>query len=461
MKRIASSLMETEKKKENRRTMSSSSTASSYATITSGASSPSGDTTMTSTRQDPRRVIPPEGAPVQDEGHTTTTDGALRNHFTVDILRMNGEDFKGRINPVVAMKQIFVQALGFAPIELAGIVPGFKGNPTLLFKTKAPFNIDEKFKGKSNFSFIRRIETEDGRINQTYDCSIRGVRVEGSTAHQRYTWVKVEGAEYQVEPETIRKWLLNYGTLMTELTEDKLDFDVSSDEEELYEGAELRTGIYSIQMEIKSPIPQFLPVDGKRIKIYHKGIKKWCTNCFKATHLRAACKSQRVEWLEYVDRFMVNNDLDNSYYGKWLERVDDWRLKNAGKHEQHIQDQQIALAERERRSEENRNIAKRIIDEQNQKETAAANRSEERDESKQPTDDVGGVRGGENESEETERGAEGVGERGNESEKGGGNEKSVAKAIEEMTFEEFKEIKRGRGRPTKDEKNKKKNSQPK
>ncbi len=54
-----------------------------------------------------------------------------------------------------------------------------------------------------------------------------------------------------------------------------------------------------------------------------------------------------------------------------------------------------------------------------------------------------------------------MGERGNESEKGGGNEKSVAKAIEEMTIEEFKEIKRGRGRPTKDEKNKKKNSQPK
>ncbi len=130
---------------------------------------------------------------------------------------------------------------------------------------------------------------------------------------------------------------------------------------------------------------------------------------------------------------MVNNNLDNSYYGKWLERVDDWRLKNAGKHEQHIQDQQIALAERERRSEENRNIAKRIIDEQNQKETAAANRSEERDESKQTTDDVGGVRGGENESEETERGAEGVGERENEGEKGGENEKSVAKAIEEMT----------------------------
>ena len=37
-------------------------------------------------------------------------------------------------------------------------------------------------------------------------------------------------------------------------------------------------------MEIRNPIPQFLPMDGKRIKIYHKGIKKWCTNCFKATN---------------------------------------------------------------------------------------------------------------------------------------------------------------------------------
>jgi len=158
---------------------------------------------------------------------------------------------------------------------------------------------------------------------------------------------------------------------------------------------------------------------------------------------------------------MVNNNLDNSYYGKLLERIDDWRLKNAGKHEQHVQDLQTVLAEREQRSEENRNIARRIIDEQTQKEAAAANRSSEREESKQPTDDVGCVRGDENESEETEHGAEGMGERENESKKGGGNEKSVAKAIEEMTFEEFKEIKRGRGRPTKDEKNKKKNSQPK
>ena len=195
MKRTANSPMEPEKKKENRRTLSTSSNASSYATITSGVSPPtsraSNYASVASRQKGQSEENLSAGAPVPDQGHTTTTDGALRNHFTVDILRMNGEDFKARISPVVALKLIFVQALGFAPIELAGIIPGFKGNPTLLFKTKTSFNIDEKFKGKSNFSFIRRIEQEDGEITQTYDCSIRGVRVEGSTTHQRYTWVKI------------------------------------------------------------------------------------------------------------------------------------------------------------------------------------------------------------------------------------------------------------------------------
>ncbi len=457
--------MEPEKKKENRRTSSSSSTSSSYATVTSGVSPTRRATNhaaVASRQRGQNEENFSAGAPVPDQGHTTTTDGALRNHFTVDILQMNGVDFKGRISPVVALKLIFVQALGFAPTELAGIIPGFKGNPTLLFKTKTSFNIDETFKGKSNFSFIRRVEQEDGEIAQTYDCSIRGVRVEGSTSHHRYTWVKVEGAEYQVEPETIRKWLLNYGTLMTELTEDKVDFDVSSDEEELYQGVELKTGIYSIQMEIKDPIPQFLPIDGKRIKIYHKGIKKWCTNCFKATHLRMACTSQRIEWLEYVDRFMVNNNLDNSYYGKWLERVDDWRLKNPEKHGQHVRDRLATVAEGERKSEENRNTARRIIEEQMEKETSATNCSRRDGEKCKQSEGSPGdmVLGGEVEAEKSKASKPSTinAPKDLDTVEEHQTDQLVAKAIEDMTFEEFKEIKRGRGRPPKEDIKKKKNS---
>ena len=85
----------------------------------------------------------------------------------------------------------------------------------------------------------------------TYECSIRGVRVarNGETVNSastssRYTWVKIQGAEYQVPPATIKKWLLQFGDLMTDLSEELEELEVSSDEEqELYKGMEMPTGI--------------------------------------------------------------------------------------------------------------------------------------------------------------------------------------------------------------------------
>jgi hypothetical protein len=89
----------------------------------------------------------PKGVPVQDQDHTTTTDGAMRNHFSVDILWINGYDFKGRINCIISLKLIFVQALGFAPIELAGIIWGFKGNPPCSSKPRHPSTLMKSSKG--------------------------------------------------------------------------------------------------------------------------------------------------------------------------------------------------------------------------------------------------------------------------------------------------------------------------
>jgi len=137
---------------------------------------------------------PLQGAVVPDEGHTSKTDRAIRNNFVVDILKLNGEDFKGTISHLDAIKLIFVAALGFSPQEFAGAIPGYRGNPTVLFKTKEVFNIDKKFAEKLTFSFIKKIRKEDGETVNTYDCEIRCVRPQenGETlARSSYTWVKV------------------------------------------------------------------------------------------------------------------------------------------------------------------------------------------------------------------------------------------------------------------------------
>ncbi len=112
-----------------------------------------------------------------------------------------------------------------------------------------------------------------------------------------------------------------------------------------------------------------------------------------------------------------------------------------------------AVAERERRTEENRSTAKRIIEEQTQKEAATVNRSADNGDEISPpeTSAVGNV--------EEKRTEDNKNKQHPTREVASGSEKAVVNAIAEMTFEEFKEIKRGRGRPPREEQKKKKNSQ--
>jgi len=282
---------------------------------------------------------------VPEEGHLATTEGAIRNNFTVDILKRNGEDYKGTMKRTEAFISIFIGALGFDKEEFDGAILGFKGNPTVMFKTKSKFNIDERFAKLATFSYEKKVKTGSDRVEtHTYDCSIRGVRVQGdgdgsnpTRANSRYTWVKIEGAEYQVPPATIKKWLLQYGDLMTDLSEELEELEVSSDEEsELYKGTEMPTGVYSVQMLIKKPIPQFLPMDGKRIKIYHRGIKRMCQNCFSSGHYRATCSRERVDWMAYVDYFIMESGFEKEMFGKWVPRVSDWQILNGQVHQENI-----------------------------------------------------------------------------------------------------------------------------
>jgi hypothetical protein len=149
---------------------------------------------------------------VPEEGHLAVTEGAIRNNFTVDVLKRNGQDFKGTLKRAEAFLSIFIGALGFPKEEFDGAILGFMGNPTVMFKTKSKFNIDERFAGLATFNYSKNVKTELGAVQtHTYECSIHDVRVPGegaARANSRYTWVKIEGAKYQVPPVMIKKWLL-------------------------------------------------------------------------------------------------------------------------------------------------------------------------------------------------------------------------------------------------------------
>jgi len=444
LKRVANSPVEPEKKKlaPSGSQVGSPTTGFGSISYAEAARSPS----RGSGNPRPRRTTTTINTlPVPDDGHLATTEGATRNNFTVDVLKRNGECYKGTMKRTDAFLSIFIGALGFDKEEFAGAILGYKGNPTVMFKTKSSFNIDEKFANLATFNYTKKVKTETGEIEtHVYECSIRGVRTtkggesfNATGAGSRYTWVKIQGAEYQVPPATIKKWLLQYGDLMTDLSEELEELEVSSDEEqELYKGMEMPTGIYSVQMLIKKPIPQFLPIDGKRIKIYHRGIKRMCENCFGSGHYRATCPRAKVEWMAYVDYFIMESGFEKEMFGRWIPRVNDWQIVNGQVHQENLD-----FLGRKREVESTRNkslaqsaasIAKTLKEQQTASEVA-------RD--KEPGDVQG--------QEEKEKAPESL-DREPEPEREDKEVRKLSKTVEDMTVEELEKLLsvKKRGRPS-------------
>jgi hypothetical protein len=118
---------------------------------------------------------------------------------------------------------IYAKALGLRPENLHGFIPGYRGHPTIKYHLKEKINIDLDLQGMSVFTF-KRTET----LVHTLKCEIAGIRElanisEGNREERnsRYTWIKVEGAEYELPKEEIVAWLEKFGNAVTELTEDK------------------------------------------------------------------------------------------------------------------------------------------------------------------------------------------------------------------------------------------------
>jgi hypothetical protein len=233
---------------------------------------------------------------------------------------------------------------------------------------------------------------------------------------------------------------------MSELTEDTEKFEMSSEEEDMMPGLMMNTGVYTIKMALAKPIPQFLPMDGKRVKIYYKGISKVCVNCLRPGHKRFQCENQRLDWLSYVDQFMMDSNLDPEFFGKWVERVSDWRLKQSREHESNMEQlEQKKQLERERAEKRKTDVSEitRVLSEQRsasdqEKSSRQKNQEKKSREQKNP--------------EELTTLGETQNKRGNEDSTTPQQVQTLDEALESMSVEEFVEIKKKRGRPKNEEK---------
>ena len=62
---------------------------------------------------------------------------------------------------------------------------------------------------------------------------------------------------------------------------------------------QIKTGTkMSKKVKLERDIPNLLPMSGKRIKIFYKGVQRLCPVCFDK-HSKNVCKSDKVPWIRY------------------------------------------------------------------------------------------------------------------------------------------------------------------
>ena len=282
---------------------------------------------------------------------TSKPQGAFRDEIVVEVNTIDNEPFRGTVTVQEAVKAVFIGALGFYKESLGSLTIGYSMGRIITFKLKEQFDIDQ-LSSCEEFCFYRTSKRRNGEvIEQKLGCRIRGIRKARMDDQSSYRedgtrWVKIEGCEYRIEKEELKEWMGQLGEVMSEITEDRVRLDSDSEGEDPTTGYTIGNGIYSVKMKLSADLPQFVPICGKRIRLYYRGITKMCTNCFGA-HARKVCSSPKVQWISYVSDFMSSHDhIPMEYYGRWANIVSDFNKAKSTKEQGDVPDTELTNVSR-------------------------------------------------------------------------------------------------------------------
>ena len=64
-----------------------------------------------------------------------------------------------------------------------------------------------------------------------------------------------------------------------------------------------QTGSIEAKIKLTSPPPEILAIDGKRVRLSYRGIKKSCYKCYQENHSARECpEMNKIEWNKYLDQ---------------------------------------------------------------------------------------------------------------------------------------------------------------
>ena len=151
---------------------------------------------------------------------------------------------------------------------------GYSTYPLIKFKLKEKIDVDALHRVE-HFNFERHDTANGKAMIDVLAWKIKGIRTPGNKGEfqepdtdPNIRWVKIEWTDYGLTEEQIVAWMEMFGKKAGELTEDVHPMPPNSD----LKADVLCASTYSIKMRLRTDMSQIIPMCGKRIPVYHKGI---------------------------------------------------------------------------------------------------------------------------------------------------------------------------------------------
>ena len=264
-----------------------------------------------------------------------TWEKGRTNSILVEILGLNGSPFRGSFNRSDGLF-VYDEVLKLSDELLHGVSVTFKRNPMIRFKLTDMINIDDLGE-REDFSYNWGKPKADG----SYDIingRILGIRKRGASLNpstfdpidQPLTKVSLFGCDFGFSRDMLVQWMGAFGTVLDEPLE-------IVDESIRGKG----TGDFTINLKLKKNIPQFLPINGKKVRVSYRGMKRLCNSCFEPGHERRDCKAERILWIDYVVAFIEITKFPSDWYGRWANVAENVRKQRADRNEERKKRPQI------------------------------------------------------------------------------------------------------------------------
>jgi hypothetical protein len=76
-------------------------------------------------------------------------------------------------------------------------------------------------------------------------------------------------------------------------------------------------GPYVVRLKLKFHVPEYLPIWGKKARVYYHGIPIFCGSCHDIGHSRAECGNKAVTWTDYIKN-LAGTGIPLELFGSWL-----------------------------------------------------------------------------------------------------------------------------------------------